>query len=80
MEFMNHPWINVCAYSSNLIVPIFFYTANYSEICPVCFRKAIDGGSPDPTSHQPGSERGEGRMGGCQGEKHGSSSQCLLCS
>lgn len=39
---------------------------------PLCHPKAINGGSPDPPSHQPGSDGREGRMGGSQGKR------CLL--
>lgn len=71
-EFMNHPWINVstqvnfCLNSLLNFIYLIFY------LPPVCHPKAINGGSSDPPSHQPGSDGREGRMGGSQGKR------CLL--
>lgn len=72
-EFMNHPWINVSTVSFFLCLNLGFGDQHHhwSEVRFVCFMvppTAVDGGSPDTTSHQPGSKGGERCMGGCQGE------------
>lgn len=43
-------------------------TLKYDLDVSVDLLKAIDGGSPDPTSHQPCTKGGEGHMGGSQGQ------------
>lgn len=60
-EFMNHPWINVSAFSSSS------FSLFTPERISVSVSKAINGGSTNPPPHQPGAEGREGCVGGRQG-------------